>query len=60
LCLLDRCSTARVISPPLFASFTFLIGSHVFIWANLDHSSPTFAYHIAGMTGMHHHAQLIG
>jgi hypothetical protein len=36
----------------------FRLGSHFFLLADLDHS-PIYACHIAGMTGMHHHAQLL-
>jgi hypothetical protein len=40
-----------------FALGIFLIGCHVNAWESLNHDTPIFASCMAGMTGIHHHAQ---
>jgi hypothetical protein len=46
----------------LFALVIFQIGSHIYIFltqASLDLDSPIYTFHIAGMTGMCYHTQLL-
>jgi hypothetical protein len=42
----------------LFALIIFQIGSHFYAQINLDHDAPIYSSHIAGITYMHHWAQL--
>jgi hypothetical protein len=46
------------INPPLY--FSYFSKEVLCFWpGGLDHVSPTYTFHIAGMTGTHHHAWLI-
>jgi hypothetical protein len=46
-------------SPLSFALAIFGIGPHIFAWVGPDHDPLTYAFHIADMTGAHHHTQLL-
>jgi hypothetical protein len=43
----------------LFALAIFPIGFHDYAQASLDHNLTIYASHVAGMTGMHYHTQLL-
>jgi hypothetical protein len=44
--------------PALFALVIFGTGSLIYACAGLHHGPPTYAFHIAGMTGVYHNAQV--
>jgi hypothetical protein len=46
-------------SPVLFALDIFQIRSHINSQAWLDCDPPIYSSHVAGMTGTHHHTQLL-
>jgi hypothetical protein len=56
--LLGRCSNTGAMPPALFALVILGIGSHIFVWASLDHNT-TYTSHVAEMTGVHLHAWLV-
>jgi hypothetical protein len=41
----------------LFTLVIFEIGSHIYVWADLDHNPPISTCCIGGMIGMYHHVQ---
>jgi hypothetical protein len=51
------CCLSHIPNP--FALYIFLIGSHIYVQACLDCESPIYAYHKAGITGVHYHTQLL-
>jgi hypothetical protein len=58
----DKISFFAVLGMELKAFFAlgiFRIGSQLYYCDGLDDDSPIYASCIAGMTGMHHHAQLV-
>jgi hypothetical protein len=49
-----------LLGKPFFAFVIFQIGSYVFALGPASHHNPpTYAYHVAGVTGMHHHSWLV-
>jgi hypothetical protein len=48
---------SHILSP--FCLLFFQIGSCISAQASLDWDPPTYASHVAGMTGMHQHTQLL-
>jgi hypothetical protein len=45
-------------APAFFDLDIHWIGSCIYVQASLDRDPPINAFHIAGVIGMHHHAQL--
>jgi hypothetical protein len=59
LLLGGMCCSSWVSPPPIFC-FIFQIGSCSFCpGLALDPSPPTYAFWVAGVIGMYHHAQLV-
>jgi hypothetical protein len=46
-------------TPALLALCIYGIGFYIYAQASLDHNLPIYVSCIAGMTGTHHHAQLL-
>jgi hypothetical protein len=56
---LDRCSTTWSRPSFLLALGLFWIWSHTYVQISLDRDSPTYAFPIASITDMCHHAQFL-
>jgi hypothetical protein len=46
-------------SPAHFAFVSFQMRSYIYTQAGLDSNPLIYVSHIAGMTGVHHHSQLL-
>jgi hypothetical protein len=61
LCFLCKCCTTWAILP-VFFTLVYFSGRvfYFFSWLTLDHNPPTSAFHVAGITDMHHYTQVVG